>query len=471
MANPPVEGDSADAAVAGITGTNSANQKLIAADAVANRPPPPGPGHHGAVFGPAPAGVFGKSTGHGGIGVAGSGVVGVSGTGVDTAGVVGLIGNWTPVVPGPVPSGIGVAGISQTGLGVVGYSESGVGTAGTSTADAGVMGESTSGTGVQAKSESGTGLEASSDTGVGVSGTSKYSTGVLGVADSDDGVAGVSQSGRGVHGRSDSGVGIEAESKTGNAVSASSTGDTDAIITTSSSPNHAALSGVNNSGGYGVWASSSNSGGKGGIGVYAHGAKFAGQFEGAVYIEGPLNTNCPPNSTYAINVQGGHSRFAGNVEVTGTHTVGGDVTVKGDVTLSGNDCAEEFEIAAAAADLDPGTVMVMTENGALHPSQDAYDKKVAGVISGAGDDKPGLILGGCQPSENRMPLALIGRVYCKADAQYGPIGVGDLLTTSPTAGHAMRAADPFKAFGAVIGKALQPLPSGQGLVRILVALQ
>jgi hypothetical protein len=68
-------------------------------------------------------------------------------------------------------------------------------------------------------------------------------------------------------------------------------------------------------------------------------------------------------------------------------------------------------------------------------------------------------------------VALVGKVYCKVDAQYGPIEVGDLLTTSPTLGHAMKASDPLKAFGAVIGKALRPLLAGQGLIPILIALQ
>jgi hypothetical protein len=46
-----------------------------------------------------------------------------------------------------------------------------------------------------------------------------------------------------------------------------------------------------------------------------------------------------------------------------------------------------------------------------------------------------------------------------------------MLTTSPTPGHAMKAIDPLKAFGSVIGKALRPLDSGQGLMPILVNLQ
>jgi hypothetical protein len=66
---------------------------------------------------------------------------------------------------------------------------------------------------------------------------------------------------------------------------------------------------------------------------------------------------------------------------------------------------------------------------------------------------------------------LLGKVYCKVDAGYGAIAIGDLLTTSPTPGHAMKAEDPLKAFGAVIGKALRPLKEGQGLLPILIALQ
>jgi hypothetical protein len=57
------------------------------------------------------------------------------------------------------------------------------------------------------------------------------------------------------------------------------------------------------------------------------------------------------------------------------------------------------------------------------------------------------------------------------DAQYSAVETGDLLTTSPTPGHAMKAHDQAKAFGAVIGKALRPLAAGQSLIPILIALQ
>ena len=153
----------------------------------------------------------------------------------------------------------------------------------------------------------------------------------------------------------------------------------------------------------------------------------------------------------------------GNVTMTGSLNVGGDIT------MPASDFAEDFLVADGAD--DPGTVMVLDENGALRENNTGYDRRVAGVISGAGDLRPGLILDRQRSSPSRLPLALVGKVYCKADASYGPIEVGDLLTTSPTPGHAMKASDPLKAFGAVIGKALRPLESGAGLIPILVALQ
>jgi len=121
--------------------------------------------------------------------------------------------------------------------------------------------------------------------------------------------------------------------------------------------------------------------------------------------------------------------------------------------------------------IEPGTVVVLNQHGFVRPGEEAYDRKVAGVVSGAGDYRPAIVLDRQCSQDNRLPVALTGKVCCKVDAQYSPIEVGDLLTTSPTPGHAMKAADPLKAFGSVIGKALRPWAAGQGLIPILIALQ
>jgi hypothetical protein len=142
----------------------------------------------------------------------------------------------------------------------------------------------------------------------------------------------------------------------------------------------------------------------------------------------------------------------------------------GDIRLLGADCAEEFDVGDSQI-LEPGTVLVIEDEDKLHPCSDAYDKRVAGVFSGAGDYNPGIILNKQESPNKRVPLALSGKVYCKVDAQYSAVEVGDLLTTSPTPGHAMKATDPLQAFGSVLGKALRSLKKKQGMVPILVALQ
>ena len=146
----------------------------------------------------------------------------------------------------------------------------------------------------------------------------------------------------------------------------------------------------------------------------------------------------------------------------------------GDVILNNADLAEDFDLIDAHL-CDAGTVVVIDGEGALRQSDTAYDRRVAGVISGAGDHRPAIVLDrqngrGAVSDRQRGPIALSGKVFCKVDATFGAIAVGDLLTTSPTAGHAMRASDPTSGFGAVIGKALRPLASGTAMIPILVSL-
>lgn len=142
----------------------------------------------------------------------------------------------------------------------------------------------------------------------------------------------------------------------------------------------------------------------------------------------------------------------------------------------GSDLAEHFDVATpdGLGLPAPGTVVSIDPEhpGRLVVSGAAYDPLVAGVVSGAGGVETGLLLrqeGSI--ADGDVPVALVGRVYVRADATHGPIRPGDLLTTSPTPGHAMRAADPARAVGAVLGKAMTGLDTGTGLVLVLVSLQ
>jgi hypothetical protein len=165
----------------------------------------------------------------------------------------------------------------------------------------------------------------------------------------------------------------------------------------------------------------------------------------------------------------GNINISGNVNVQATLNAG-NINVDGDVILMGADCAEDFDIVDAES-VEPGTVMVIDNDGALRASEQAYDKRVAGVISGAGNLRPGIHLDKQTNKANRLPIALTGKVYCKVDAKYNSIEVGDLLTTSSTVGHAMKVSDHIRSIGAIIGKALRPLEAEQDIIPILVALQ
>jgi len=140
----------------------------------------------------------------------------------------------------------------------------------------------------------------------------------------------------------------------------------------------------------------------------------------------------------------------------------------------GCDLSEPFDIKPIDRAVEPGMVVSIDPQrpGKLVVSNKAYDRTVAGIVSGAGGIKPGMLMGqSASVGDGEHPVALTGRVYCWADASNDPIEPGDLLTTSDVPGHAMKVTDYAKAHGAILGKAMSSLESGKGLVLVLVSLQ
>lgn len=142
----------------------------------------------------------------------------------------------------------------------------------------------------------------------------------------------------------------------------------------------------------------------------------------------------------------------------------------------GSDLSEYFEVSGKPKGEapEPGALLSIDPDspGRLRVSDRAYDPLIAGVVSGAGGVETGVIMGqeGSE-ADGETPVALVGRVYVLVDAAHGAVRPGDLLTSSPTPGHAMPAGDREAAFGSVLGKAMTGLDEGRGLVLTLINLQ
>ena len=130
--------------------------------------------------------------------------------------------------------------------------------------------------------------------------------------------------------------------------------------------------------------------------------------------------------------------------------------------------ADFAEMLPAAADLEAGDVLVIGPDGQLIQSTEPYQSTVAGVYS----TKPGFVGGEAVEGQSagEIPLAVVGVVPVKVSAENGAIRPGDLLVASATPGHAMKAgANPPQ--GTVLGKALEGLDKGTGIIKMLATLQ
>ena len=79
-----------------------------------------------------------------------------------------------------------------------------------------------------------------------------------------------------------------------------------------------------------------------------------------------------------------------------------------------------------------------------------------------------MALGWARVSEQRALLALIGIVPTYVTDEGGPILPGDLLVASSTPGYAMRWSGSNPCPCALIGKALEPMTGGEGVILILL---
>ena len=190
---------------------------------------------------------------------------------------------------------------------------------------------------------------------------------------------------------------------------------------------------------------------------------------------------------------------------TGVTYLYGDLHVQGNLFASNKAgfVSDQF-VNALDETLEAGDVVVVGQNQIslfygendaipipeVDLTESAYDRRVYGVVAEVhpqpnppevpqpGEEPDTLPVVIPQPKDTtKVSPGQIGLVVtlgafsrCKVDADIAPIEPGDLLTTSPTRGHAQKVVDVDKARGAILGKALGSLEKGKGTIPVLVTL-
>jgi len=146
---------------------------------------------------------------------------------------------------------------------------------------------------------------------------------------------------------------------------------------------------------------------------------------------------------------------------------------------AGSDFAEALPARGGKANYEPGDVLIVSAgaSGMVGKACRPNDVRLAGVYS----TRPGMLgadkNGTSRVDPDDLPVAIVGVVPTKVSTEHGPVQVGDLLTTSSTPGYAMKAS-PIRVGGAtlyrtgtILGKALEPLKEGKGIIKVLVTLR
>lgn len=205
-----------------------------------------------------------------------------------------------------------------------------------------------------------------------------------------------------------------------------------------------------------------------------------------------LTVNGDLNLTHDLHVTG--AIHAGAISATSVST--GSLTVTGQAKIDGmlltalkmGYVADRF-INRLGTQFEQGDVVVLCLNPVspapqssanvplleVELTETAGDTRVCGIIDQpqlTDPDAIGVPAGSLGNATVGVMVTLGAYASCKVDADIAPIAAGDLLITSSTPGCAQNANSlPQVPPGAIIGKALAPLASGQGIISILVSHQ
>ncbi len=293
----------------------------------------------------------------------------------------------------------------------------------------------------------------------------RLNVGVLGFASAGEGVCGESESGLGVRGWSKDGTGVLGLSNTGIGIEGRASSSGVGVKGTSSGTQSAILA-ENSSSGTGLRASSVS-------GMAVRGSSNTGI---GMYAVSTTNIALKAMSQSGDIIQASSGVAGGLSNLRFRVTTNGSVRADGTFIPGGADLAEGIDFEGQRQDYEPGDVLVISPDNdrRIMRCSAPNSRAVVGVYA----TKPGMLLTPRKVGDDisdLIPMGVIGIIPTKVCMENGAIRRGDLLVTSSTAGHAMKAVpvivDGVELYptGAVLGKALQNF-NGQntGMIEVLV---
>lgn len=317
---------------------------------------------------------------------------------------------------------------------------------------------------ITARAVTAIGCKAISNSSTGVWGQSSTGRGVYGASSSSDGVVGHSTTGAGVSALSTSGHAVVAVSSNGDALNATCSGSGHALMATNSGSGHTMV--VRQTGtGWGIMNTVAS-----GIGIYCTSTSGIGMKVASITDVGLEALSSSGDIIRGTQIQGLGTDIRFRV------LNNGNVRCDGAFTGGGADLAEAFDFEGSRTEYEPGDVLVISTDSEMKivRSSTPNAQNVIGVYA----TKPGVLLAHTNAEEDisgLIPVGVVGVIPTKVCAENGPIRPGDLLTTSSTAGHAMKVKpliiDGVTLFpsGTILGKALENFDGpGNGLIRVFV---
>jgi hypothetical protein len=201
-----------------------------------------------------------------------------------------------------------------------------------------------------------------------------------------------------------------------------------------------------------------------GISRFGAGGVFASEHNYSLVADG---YGTVPEYDGTINLKGnGDALF-----VNGNSLFNGMLAITNDIKKNDSpaNIVEMFEVDEEQI-IIAGDILVASGKGKaiLTRSTSNYSRGVIGIVSG----NPSVIINNSSQEKKIYPIVLAGKTLCRIDARKKPVKPGDLIVTSDSPGCGMSGEiNSFERIGTVIGKALDGLETGIGIIPVFVTHQ